>query len=173
MPSTMTPFQRAMALAAITGLKLSLGPAFLMTSRKRQGARGVALAAMGELVLDKAGFLPSRYNPALLIPRTLAGAWVAHESLKEDGVEDPLAAPMGAVIAAGFASVAPMARIALSRGLGIPDLVLGVAEDYLALRLGSEATGMSMEEIAGVAKESFEEAKEQVKPALASIGVEA
>lgn len=170
MPGTMTPFQRAMTLAAITGLKATLGPAFLTTSRRRPEGHGWVLAALGEMVLDKVGILPSRFHPALLIPHTLAGAWVAHESLKDDGVHDPLAAPLGAVVAAGFASVAPMARIAARRGLGIPDPVLGLAEDYFALRLGSQATGLSMDQVANVAKESLEVVKEQIMPAPPPIG---
>ena len=50
------------------------------------------------------------------------------------------------VAQAGVAAVAPMVRIAGSRGLGIPDMLLGVAEDYLALRAGTEALGMTMDQ---------------------------
>ncbi len=171
MSQAMTPFQRAMSLAAITGLKVTLGPAFLKTSRRQANHRGWVLAALGELALDKVGVLPSRFHPASLIPRTIAGAWVARESLKEDGIDDPLAAPLGAVVAAGFACVAPMVRIAASRGLDIPDPLLGLAEDYFALRLGTEVTGMSMEQVAEAAKQSLDDVKEQVKPIAESLGV--
>lgn len=165
------PFERAMTLAALSGLKIALGPAFLFTSRNRPGASNWVMAALGEMVLDKVGVFPSRFRPALLIPHTLAGAWVAHESLKEDGVDDPWAAAMGAVVAAGVASVAPMVRITGHKVLGIPDMLLGLAEDYVALRLGSEATGLSMDQMTDAAKGTVDEVRHHVMPALQSVGI--
>jgi len=164
-------FERAMTLAALSGLKIALGPAFLSTSRRTPGSRSWVLAALGEMFLDKVGVFPPRYRPSLLIPHTLAGAWVARESMRADGVDDPWAAVTGAVVAAGVASVAPMLRITGSKVLGIPDPLLGLAEDYLALRMGTRAMGMSMDDVTEVARETFEEVKEQVRPALESVGV--
>jgi hypothetical protein len=165
----LTPFERAMALAAISGLRVTMGPAFLYSSQRRPERRGWLLAALGEMVLDKIGILPSRYRLPLLIPRTIAGAWVAHQSLQEDGVDDPSGAILGAVVAAGTACVAPMSRNVLSRGLDFPDALLGLAEDYLALRLGSRATGLSMDEIATLAREAVSDTGEEMKPMLESI----
>jgi len=164
-------FERAMTLAALSGFKIALGPAFLATARRRPSSRNWVMAALGEMFLDKVGVFPARFRPSLLIPHTLAGAWVAHESMKEDGIDDPQAALMGAVIAAGVASVAPMVRIAASKGLGIPDMLLGVAEDYLALQLGTQAMGLSMEQVTDAARESVEDVGERVMPALRSVGV--
>jgi hypothetical protein len=165
-------FERAMTLAALSGLKVALGPAFLARKENWPGSRNWVLAALGEMFLDKVGVFPSRFRPALLIPHTLAGAWVAHESLKADGVDDPYAAAMGAVVAAGVAAVAPMVRITGSSVLGVPDPLLGLAEDYLALKLGTQAMDMSMDELTGIARETFEGVKEQVMPALQSVGVD-
>jgi hypothetical protein len=164
-------FERAMTLAALSGLKIALGPAFLAASQRRPEARTWALAALGEMFLDKVGVFPARFRPSLLIPHTLAGAWVAHESMKADGVDDPYAAAMGAVVAAGVAAVAPMLRITGSKVLRIPDPVLGLVEDYLALRLGAEATGLSMNEIGDTARDSLEEVRDRVMPALQSAGI--
>src|SRR3954454_13966012 len=147
MPNTTKPFERAMALAALSGLKIALGPAFLTTAWRRPESRSWMMAALGEMVLDKVGVFPSRSRLPLLIPHTLAGAWVAKESMEADGVNDPWAAPMGAVLAAGVATLAPMVRISANKVLGIPDAVLGVAEDYLALKLGSEAVGLRMDDV--------------------------
>ena len=182
MPDANQPFERAMTLAALSGLKIALGPAFLLSAKHRPGSRNWVIGAMGEMVLDKLGVFPSRSRLPLLIPHTLAGAWVARESMREDGVDDPWAAPAGAVVAAGVSTIAPMIRIAASKGLGIPDALLGLAEDYLALRLGTQAMGMSMNQVSDLAKESleeakervmpvFEEAKDRVMPALQSVGV--
>jgi hypothetical protein len=165
-------FERAMTLAALSGLKIALGPAFLAASQRRPEARSWALAALGEMFLDKIGVFPARYRPMLLIPHTLAGAWVAHESMKADGVNDPYAAAMGAVVAAGVAAVAPMVRITGSKVLGIPDPILGLAEDYFALRMGTEATGLTLGEVTDTARDSLEDVRDRVvMPALHSAGI--
>ena len=166
MAKTRTPFERAMTLAAVSGLKATLGPAFLETSRHAPKSGNWVLGAMGEMFLDKLGILPARYRPALLIPHTLAGAWVARESMRQDGVDDSSAPVMGAIVAAGVSSVAPIARIALNRGLGVSDMVLGLAEDYLALKLGGDATGMSFSQMGEVARDAVEDLRDQVAPNL-------
>ncbi len=171
MADAISPFERAMTLAALSGSKIALGPAFLESSRRRPSAKSWVAAALGEMVLDKLGVFPARFRPALLIPHTLSGAWVARESLKEDGVEDPTGALMGAVVAAGVAGVAPILRISLSRGLGIPDRLLGLVEDYLFLKLGTRAIGMEMNQLTDVAREAVEEVGDRVMPAARSLGV--
>ena len=163
-------FEKAMKLAILSGLKATLGPAFLKTAQRKPDASHWVAAAIGEMVLDKLGFVPSRRSLPVLIPHALSGAWVAMESMREDGVEDPWAAPMGAVVAAGVATIAPMLRVTGSTVLGIPDAVLGVAEDYLALKLGTETLGLTMNDVSDAAKQSVEEMKERVMPAVQSIG---
>jgi hypothetical protein len=168
MSSRQTPFERAMALAAITGLKLTLGPAFLAASRRSPNTHTWATAAIGEMALDKLGILPPRFRLALLIPRAIAGAWVARESMKADGIDDPSTPLVGAVVAAGVASVAPMARIALHRGLGISDAILGIAEDFVALKMGTQATGISMNQVSQTARGAIEEIRDHVTSSLPS-----
>jgi len=163
-------FEKAMKLAALSGLKVTFGPAFLLTAQRRPEGRHWVAAAMAEMVLDKVGILPSRARLPLLIPRAISGAWVARESMRADGVEDPWAGPMGAVVAAGVATIAPMLRLSASKVLGIPDPVLGLGEDYLALQVGAEAVGLSMCEVKEAAMLSVEELREQVAPALQSVG---
>jgi hypothetical protein len=163
-------FEKAMKLAVLSGLKVALGPAFLKASRRDSIASTWVAAALGEMILDKVGVLPSRSRLPLLIPHALSGAWVARESMRDDGDEDPWAAPMGAAVAAGVSTFAPMLRMSARKVLGVPDPVLGLVEDYLALRLGCETVGLSMEEVGQVAKESVEEVKERVMPALQSVG---
>jgi hypothetical protein len=169
MSSRKTPFERAMTLAALSGFKIALGPAFLEASRRGPNTGAWAVAALGEMFLDKVGIFPPRFRPSLLIPHALAGAWVARESMRRDGIDDPTSPVLGAVVAAGVASVAPIARIALNRGLGISDAMLGVGEDCLALRLGTEATGMSLNQVSEVARDAIEEFRGKVMPSLPSV----
>lgn len=167
MADSKKPLERAMTLAAVSGLKATLGPALLETSKRTSRANNWVLAALGEMALDKVGLLTRRYRPILMIPHAIAGAYVARESMRRDGAADDQSAPiMGAVVAAGVASVAPIARMALNRGLGVSDAVLGLAEDYLALKFGGEAVGLSMEEMGEAAKGAIGEVRDTVAPDL-------
>ena len=169
MPDQKRPFERAMALAALSGFKVALGPAFLAASRRSPNTGSWALAALGEMFLDKIGIFPPRFRPALLIPHALSGAWVARESLRRDGIDDPTGPLIGAVVAAGVSCVAPMARIALNKGLGVSDALLGVGEDYLALRLGTEATDLTMGQVSEIARDAIDDLRGRVVPSLPSL----
>ena len=63
-----------------------------------------------------------------------------------------------------------MLRITGSKALSIPDFLLGLAEDYMALKLGTEAMGLSMNEVADTAKESLGEFSDRYIPALSTSG---
>ena len=140
-----------MALAALSGLKIALGPAFLAMSRRWPSRQAWVTAAMGEMVLDKLGVFPPRYRLPLLIPHSLAGAWVARESLREDGEDDPWVAVAGGMVAAGVAVAAPLVRMSINKVVGIPDSLLGLGEDYLAISYGSQALDVPMDDITGAA----------------------
>jgi hypothetical protein len=159
-----TAFERAMMLAAVSGLKTTFGPALIMASSRKPGWKGLLLAAMGEMVVDKLPFVPSRSRLPLMIPRALAGYWAASEHMKAEGVNDPSAGFLGAALAAGVATFAPMVRGTVSTVLNVPDPVVGVAEDALALYLGAEAAGMSMDELGQAARDAIEDVAGQVAP---------
>ena len=162
--------EKALALAALCGFKIALGPAFLRASQRSGSAQGWVTGALGEMVLDKLGVFPARFRPMLLIPHTASGVWTASESLKADGEEvDPMVLAAAAVVAAGVTVTLPMIRIALSKGLRIPDYLLGLAEDYVALQLGSRAVGMSLEQVGQVARESVEGIGDKVRPAFGDL----
>ncbi|HEU5118482.1 MAG TPA: hypothetical protein VFT74_17865 [Isosphaeraceae bacterium] len=164
-------YVKAMTLAAACGSKIALGPALLSQTRRWPSRRNWALAAMGEMLLDKMGVFPPRYRPSLLIPHSLAGAWVAHESLKEDGIDDPWSPMMGAAVAAGVAVGAPLVRMAAQRVLGVPDALLGVAEDGLTLSIASRNLDLSPHDLAGAARESVEGLRERAQPTLSAVGL--
>lgn len=160
--------EKALALAALCGFKIALGPAFLRASRGSASTQTWTTAALGEMLLDKLGVFPARYKPMLLIPHTVAGVWTARESLREDGEEadDPSVLAAAAVVAAGVTVTLPLLRIALQNGLRIPNYLVGLAEDYVALQLGAKATGMSMDDVKAAARESLAGVGAQVQPAF-------
>jgi hypothetical protein len=160
----MSAFERAMRLAVVSGLKASYGPALLTAAGNRPERRTLALAALAEMVFDKLPLVPRRSSLPLLIPRVISGYWVTKTSLEHDGIEDPIAAPIGAAVAAGVATFAPILRAGLGRILGTPDFLLGAAEDYLALRLGADAVGMSMDEVKELGQDALSDVKDRAVP---------
>jgi hypothetical protein len=160
MASTST--ERALKLAVVTGLRAALGPALLAEAQHRPGRQHLAAAALGEMVFDKLPGVPGRDTLPSLIVRGLAGAWVASKCVERDGEHaDPWAAPLAAAVAMGVAVAAPKVRNSLRWSTGIPQPILGIVEDYLALRLGTEAAGLSMEQVSRAAKESVEDLRER------------
>ena len=162
-------FERAMALAALSGLKMTLGPAVLASARGWPARKNWLMAAMGEMFLDKLGVFPPRYRSSVLISHSLMGAWVARESLREDGEDDPWAVVAAGVVAASVAVAAPVARISIHKLTGLPDSVLGLAEDYLALSCASDVMEVPMEQLTGAAREMIEDAGRRVRPTLESM----
>jgi len=161
--------ERAMRLAAVTGLKATFGPALIAAAQDRPERRALAMAAMGEMLIDKLPFMPSRSRVPLLLPRAMAGYWTAKQSLERDGMTDPSAAAMGAAVAAGVAIAAPIVRKALGTVLGMPDAVLGVAEDYLALKVGGEAAGLTMNDLEQIGLDAFNQMKDGVGPLVEDV----
>jgi uncharacterized membrane protein len=163
-------FEKAMKLAVVTGMRAMLGPALVARSLNRPGREELALAALGEMVADKLPLIPSRDTLLPLIARGLAGAWVAKTLQDEEGTDNPWTVPLGAAVAMGIAVAAPKIRKTLSVTTGISDTVLGMIEDYLALRLGSEAVGLSMGELSQIARDSVEDLRDRITPMVQSVG---
>jgi uncharacterized membrane protein len=96
-------------------------------------------AAIGELIGDKLPMTPSRLDPGPLAGRFLFGA-LAGAAVMANGRRSPLA---GAVLGAAGAGLGAVCGYHLRRRLGqltsIPDPLLGLAEDWLAITLGVAA----------------------------------
>jgi len=161
-------FEKAMKLAVVTGLRSMLGPALVARSTNRPEQRNLALAALAEIVVDKLPLVPSRDTLIPLLVRGLAGAWVAKTLQEEEGTDNPWTIPLGAAVAMGVAVAAPKVRKTLTMTTGVADTVLGMIEDYLALRLGTDAVGLSMDEVTTLARNSVEDLKGRITPVLQS-----
>lgn len=152
-------FERAMRLAVVSGLRSTFGMALMEAAYDRPNRKTWALAAMGEMAFDKIPGVPSRASLPAMLPRAVAGAYVAQQVMDREGVRDQWTAPMGAAVAAGVAVLAPRIRGLLGTVLGVPGPLLGLAEDYLALRIGGEALGLTMEDVKKIGEESFEDVR--------------
>ena len=145
---------RAVALAAISGVRSMAAPALLARAVGRgdmPGLRATPFALLGadrastalqvlmtgEMIGDKTPFIPSRTAAGPLLGRALSGALVGSAlfvSRKRPGLSGAL---LGAASALGGVYAADRLRAATTQGLGLPDPLFGLLEDGLILLGGS------------------------------------
>lgn len=99
--------------------------------------RVMAILAIGEAVADKLPFIPSRVAPFSLVTRAVSGA-VSGAALCSAKKRSPL---MGAIFGAAGAVAGSYAAFALRKRiverLHMPDTVVALAEDALAIGAGT------------------------------------
>jgi uncharacterized membrane protein len=148
----MTHLSASARLGAATGLRSMAAPAALssrLSSVERDADGGalvrafarrdvgtlLRLSAWGEMMVDKLPFIPARTDPGPLIGRALLGG-AAGAALAEVNGESPLLgglAGSAAAVAAAFGGY--HLRRWLTHGAGLPDPVVAVCEDALAMGL--------------------------------------
>lgn len=161
---------KLVALAAVTGMRTLLGPALLAASRRSPGREAMALAALGEMAIDKMPLVPSRSHLGLLIPRVLAGYWVGNQVMEDEGMDNYWMGPLGAAVAAGVAITAPKIRRFLNHKLNLPDPVLGLAEDALAVGIGSRAVGLTGDQLQHLGESALSELRHgRIRPAIEQV----
>jgi uncharacterized membrane protein len=99
--------------------------------------RVMSILAVGELIADKLPFTPSRIAPFPLVGRAISGA-VSGAALCSSRKRSPL---LGAIFGAAGAVAGSYAAYALRKrivnNLHIPDTIVAVAEDALAIGAGT------------------------------------
>ncbi|MGA9856759.1 MAG: hypothetical protein WBQ18_02790 [Solirubrobacteraceae bacterium] len=128
---------RAAALGGVSGLRTFTAPAVL-AARGRWG-RGpvswlVLLAGGGELIADKLPMVPARSEAPSLLGRILSGTAGGAEVGAAGG------AGVGAASAAATTYASQRLRAELHRRTGLPDPVLGLAEDAVAVAIAYAAS---------------------------------
>jgi hypothetical protein len=147
-PSAFEVLQRAAVLGAATGMRSTVALAALVLRRsdglpavlRHPAARRTAAIADGaELVADKLPMTPSRLDPPGLAGR-LISAGLAAAVLARSAHRAPVPAALTASAAAlAAARICHDARAALARR--VPDPVVAVAEDALAIGLAALGSG--------------------------------
>ena len=144
---------RALALGAVAGLRSAMAPALLSRAASGPGVgqRGdtvyaaftlpnvstlLTLAAIGELVVDKLPILPDRIAIAPLAGRAASGALVGAALFAAENASDQVGALLGALGAVAGASAGYYARVTATDSLGVPDLVVALVEDAVAVAGG-------------------------------------
>lgn len=144
-------FGRALGLGVITGFRSTSALAVLSRAGStpgfpserlpnwlfRKGAvRGLSAAALGELVVDKLPFVPSRLNRGSLAGRAFSGGLAGIASFRL--AAKPAWIGWGAGAAGAFAGsfAGGRGRAWLVKRTGLPDPVIAVGEDLLTLTGG-------------------------------------
>jgi uncharacterized membrane protein len=140
------------AIGAVTGLRSMTGPAIIaqaaahklvdvrMTSlswlASPRASHILILCAVGELIVDKLPFMPSRTDPPALVVRFLAGALCGAAVSPTRKRNDRLA---GALIGGAAAVGAAYAGYQYRKHAPLPKLAAALLEDTVAVTVGSAA----------------------------------
>ena len=143
-----TAYAQAVGMGAVAGMRTMSAPALLShrlsTEASKDGLENNPLAspntaaifrvlAAGEIIADKLPFMPARTSPPSLLARAGSGALVG-ATLFAARKEPPA---LGAVIGAAAAVASAFAMLYLRRNAGrklnVPDPVVALAEDALAI----------------------------------------
>jgi uncharacterized membrane protein len=100
-----------------------------------------ALLALGELVGDKLPIIPSRLSPGPLFGRLVIGALAGMSICHQARQSLILGALLGAAGAGAGSFAGYYGRTTLAKATRIPQWLWGIAEDWLAVYLGSLAVG--------------------------------
>jgi uncharacterized membrane protein len=117
------------------------GPAVLSWRAREPTRLAIAALAAGELIADKLPATPPRTTPPALVFRALSGGFCGRRvalAFDADPTAGTLAGATGAV-AAAFVGMALRSRIV--RWTGLPDPLVALAEDAVAIAGAAAATG--------------------------------
>jgi len=145
----------ALAAGAVAGMRSMTAPAVVSFKMKRiakaegleqptglSGGRvstALAWAALGELVADKLPKMPNRTDPPALIARGISGAF-AGAALSGRRRNDRIkGAILGGLAAVGAAYGMYYLRALLVKRTGVPDALVAMGEDAVALTLALKA----------------------------------
>jgi uncharacterized membrane protein len=144
-------FTSAVLLGVTAGLRSMTAPASLALAQQQPGAERIWLLdspraarvlttlAVGELIFDKLPFAPKRIAPAGLSGRLLSGAMCGAAVAREDQAAGALLGIAGA-LAGSFGGY--FLRKRAGRASGVPDALLGLAEDGVAIGIGLVAASL-------------------------------
>jgi uncharacterized membrane protein len=139
----------AFGIGLVTGLRSMTGPALvcwaahlgwinledsrLVLMESTLATYGFSALAVGELVADKLPFIPNRTSPGPLFGRVVLGALSGSALCAATGYSLSVGAIFGAVGGVMGAFAGFQARASLVKASGLPDWVIALAEDVVAL----------------------------------------
>jgi uncharacterized membrane protein len=126
----------AAALGVVSGMRTFTAAGVLALRGRWDGPAGriAPLVALGEFAADKHPAIPPRSDPPLLLGRVLSGAIAGRALAGARG------AGVGAAGAAATTHASERLRGMIGQRTGIPDALIGLAEDVVAVGLAVHAT---------------------------------
>ena len=124
---------KIVALGALTGMRSTAGLATLAAAHGGAKKPVMALAAAGEMILDKTPFVGDRIDPLPLAGRTIMGASVGVMIAREQDENALLGGVLGAATALFVAHLAYHVR----RRLPFSSVASGLLEDTLVVAIAS------------------------------------
>jgi len=151
--SSTRAYKRAASLGAIAGLRSLAAPALLSRHARRNkginldgtpfawlaspaAATGISLLAGGEVLGDKAPFMPARTSPPALLGRAGAGALVGAAVFAADDKPIAIGVVVGVVAAVAATFAAYHLRKLAGEKSGLPDPIFGLVEDAIVAGSG-------------------------------------
>ncbi len=133
------PYGRAFGIGAAAGMRSALAPFAVHLEARNRATAVLALAALGELVVDKLPATPSRTSPPALVARAISGAYCGRAlALRFGG--GPGAGAIAGVLGALVTSFAGRAaRAAIVARTPLPDPVVALFEDGFAIAIAVRA----------------------------------
>ena len=139
----------AFGIGLVTGLRSMTGPALVCWAAhlgwlNLEGSRlvfmestlatyGFSALALGELVADKLSFIPNRTSPGPLFGRVILGALSGATLCVATGHSLAIGAILGGAGGAMGAFAGYQARVGLVKTSGLPDWVIALSEDLVAV----------------------------------------
>ena len=150
-------YSAAAAIGAVAGLRSMLAPAIVSHCahsgvlpiqhrhiaflNRPAAAHTLAALAGSELIADKLPFMPNRTQPASALARAFSGALSGAAVCSAKNCSIAAGALLGALGAIGTTFGAYELRRRAGKRFGVPDPVIAVLEDGIALVAGTSAVG--------------------------------
>lgn len=129
----LTTYARSLGIGAIDGLRSMTAPAATLLAGDKPLAGLALVAAGGELIVDKLPIAPARTIPPALLVRMLLGGLSGGAIAQRRDASRLAGFALGAVGAAAATYAGYEIRRVLTKNLKVPDVVVALAEDALAV----------------------------------------
>ena len=154
------PYSAALTLGAVSGMRSMMAPAVISWSARRSGldlestpfsafkgpgiGRTIVAMAVGELLADKAPFVPNRTDSSTaILARAVSGGAAGAAVFKARRRSMLVGALVGAAAAVGAAYGTYYLRRSASRYFNVSDRVVALVEDGIALTAGLVAISIT------------------------------
>lgn len=129
-------YLRAFGIGVVAGMRSMTAPAIARAKTKDTISAVLTLAMLGEMLVDKLPFTPSRTSIAPLVVRAISGG-ISGAIVTQESEDADRRIAIGLGVFGAVAGSFLCERIRVSAAEKIPDTVVALIEDLVAFTLGS------------------------------------